>query len=309
VDEAKAPGSWFENVALRHNGDLLVTMLAPYASIYSIQKPLSASPSVSVINIPNANGTLGIAETSPDVFAIVAGSFSSLAMPVPGTQTMWELDMSGPQPKTRLIASMPDAGLLNGVAKLPHLSAILVADSGLGKVWRVDIKTGKYVLAAEVPEMAAVPMHAAPQLGVNGVRITGDGFMYFSNSNRAAIYRLRIDRNGFAVKGAKAECVAQFDADNIDDFAIDGNGEYWAATNFDNTLVVAKMGLTTGDEVVVGRPTDLTVAGDTSLALGGRTWADRNLVYVVTAGALGRPVNGTVTEPAKVVVIDRSGFQ
>ncbi|KAI3327800.1 hypothetical protein HD806DRAFT_335267 [Xylariaceae sp. AK1471] len=305
------PGSWFENVALRQNGDLLVTMLQPNASVYSIQQPLSESPKASIISIGNANGTTGIAETSPDVFAIAAGLWSDLAVPVTGTMALWRLDLTGPEPTTRLITNMPEAGLLNGVTSISLGSspAVLVADSGLDLVWRVDLVTGAYETAVKVPEMAAVPDHVAPQLGVNGVKAR-DGYLYFSNSNLASIFRIAIDENGYALDGAEAEQVAKFDVDNIDDFAIDENGDYWAATNLNDTVAVARMdSIGTAGTAVVGSRTQLTVAGDTALALGGRTESDKNIVYVVTGGALGRPVNGTVTEPAKVVAVDKTGFR
>ncbi|KAJ2997290.1 hypothetical protein NUW58_g689 [Xylaria curta] len=300
------PGSWFENIAIRQNGDLLVTLLQPSASIYSIRRPLSDSPEISIISIENANGLLGIAETSPDIFAVVGGKFSSLAVPIPGTMAIWEINFRGPKPTTRLVAELPEAGSLNGIASLPSRSSpvILAADNGIEQVWRVDLKTSEYEMAAEVPEMKAVPNATLP-LGVNGVKIR-DGYLYFSNSNLASIFRLRIDENGVAVKGAEAELVAKFNAENIDDFVIDEKGNCWATTNFQNTVDVAQMG--SPGKVVVGKSTELTVAGDTALALG-RTKRDKNIVYVVTGGALGRPVNGTVTEPAKVVAIDRTEFK
>ncbi|KAI0448277.1 hypothetical protein F5B21DRAFT_498061 [Xylaria acuta] len=300
------PGSWFENIALRRNGDLLVTMLQPNASVYSIQRPLSGSPVASIISIDNANGLLGIAETSPDVFAVAAGIFSALATPVPGTMTVWEINLRGPEPTTRFITKMPEAVFLNGVASISNCSspAVLVADNGLGRVWRVDLKTGEYETAAEVPEMQSVADAPLP-IGVNGVKVR-NGDLYFSNSNHASIYRLAIDKDGIAVKGAKAELVAKYDAGNIDDFVIDERGQFWAATNFNNTVAVAKPGST--GIVVVGESTQLTVAGDTALVLGGRTKSDKNIVYTVTSGAVAGPVNGTVTEPAKIVAIDRTGF-
>ncbi|KAI0865487.1 hypothetical protein F4860DRAFT_311606 [Xylaria cubensis] len=301
-----APNSWFENIALRQNGDLLVTMLQPYASVYSIQQPLSGSPRSSIINIANANGLSGIVETSPDVFAVLAGNYSALATPVPQTMAVWEIDLRGLKPTTRLITKIPEAGLLNGAAAIPTASspAILVTDNGISQVWRIDVKTGKYETAAEVPEMKSVPNATIP-LGVNGLKIR-NGYMYFSNSNLASIYRLAIDKNGIAVEGAKAELVAKYDTDNIDDFAIDEKGNFWAATNFNNTVAVAKPGST--GIAVAGESTELTVAGDTALAFGGRTATDKNIVYVVTGGALARPVNGTITEPAKIVAINRTGF-
>ncbi|KAI0395712.1 hypothetical protein F5Y17DRAFT_465616 [Xylariaceae sp. FL0594] len=311
------PGSWFENIAIRHNGDLLVTMLNPSASIYHIKDPLSSSTSVSasVISLDPAlaNGTLGIYETRPDVFVVAAALYSAFVVPVPGSFALWEIDLvSG---TTRLIAKMPEAVSLNGVTGIRGSSVVLVADYGLGLVWRVDVQTGAYEVAAKVPEMDPLP-GAKLQLGVNGLktRRARSGYyydLYFSNSNRASIYRLAIDASGFQRPGARAELVARFEADNIDDFDIDdATGDFWACTNFQNTVVVAKARSAAAvGAVVVGSPTELTVAGDTALALGGETKWDRDIVYVVTGGAQGRPVNGTVTEPAKVVAVDRRGFR
>lgn len=72
--------SWFENLAVRQNGDLLLTLLQPSAALYSIRAPLSESPEASIISFDNANGLLGIAETSPDVFVVASGTFSALAV-------------------------------------------------------------------------------------------------------------------------------------------------------------------------------------------------------------------------------------
>ncbi|KAI0441034.1 hypothetical protein F4803DRAFT_441167 [Xylaria telfairii] len=299
------PKSWFENIALRQNGDLLVTMLQPYGSVYSIKGPLSGSPKSSIINIPNANGVLGIAETSPDVFIVASGNFSALATPVPGTMAVWEINLRGLKPTTRLVTKIPEAALLNGITTVSDCSSpyVLIADSGLSRVWRVDVKTGQYETAAEVPEMQPIA-NATLEIGVNGVK-THDGHLYFSNSNYASIYRLPIDKNGVAAKGAKAELAASFDASGVDDFQIDERGNFWTAT-FDNSLAVAKPGST--GVVVDGKLTELTVAGNTALAFG-RTKSAKNLVFVVTGGAQAAPVNGTITEPAKIVAIDRTGFQ
>ncbi|KAI0407910.1 hypothetical protein F4802DRAFT_492990 [Xylaria palmicola] len=300
------PGSWFENIALRSNGDLLVTMLQPFAAVYAIQKPLSGSPKASIINFDNSNGLLGISETSPDVFAVSGGTFSALAVPVEGTMAMWTLDLTGRKPTTQLVTKMPEAVFLNGVITVPGCSTpyVLVADSGLSLVWRVNMKTGKYDVAAEVPEMQSVPTASLP-LGVNGVKIR-NGYLYFTNSNLAAIYKLAIDKTGVAVKGAKAELVAKLSAPFVDDFDIDAKGNFWVATNMNSTVEYAKPGST--GIIVVGKPTELTVGGDTSLAFGGKTKFDKNIVYTVTGGAQSRPVNGTITEPAKIVAIDRTGF-
>ncbi|KAI8634238.1 hypothetical protein F5Y19DRAFT_412549 [Xylariaceae sp. FL1651] len=301
------PGSWFENIAIRENGDLLVTMLSPYADTYLIQQPFSSSPNASIISkIKGANGSIGITEVKPDTFAISAGTFSALAVPVPGTMGVWELSLAGPKPTTRLIASMPEAGFLNGATSISDgfSYAVLVADGQLGVVWRVDLTTGKYEIAVNVPEMAPVS-GSAIIIGVNGVKVH-DGYLYWSNSNMVSIFRIAINKKGFPVEGAAVELIAYFDGDNIDDFDIDANGAFWVATNDGDTVVVAKKNST--EVVVLGSSTELTVAGDTALAFG-QTKSDKDIVYVVTGGAQLRPVNGTLTEPAKIIAINRAGFK
>ncbi|KAI1311770.1 hypothetical protein F5Y03DRAFT_382034 [Xylaria venustula] len=299
------PTSWLENIAVRQNGDLLVTMLSPNASIFHIQEPLSGSPQSSIISVPNATGLLGIAETTPDVFAVTGGIFNGVAVPVAGSMAVWEVDFTGSEPTVRVAAQLANAGIVNGLAFIPGSSppAVLVADSALSLVWRVDLTTGEYEVAAEVPEMKG-SANASTPLGVNGLK-TRDGDLYFSNTNLASIFRLPLDERGVVPQDAQAVRVAKLDATFMDDFLIDEEGKIWAATNQGNTVVVAEKD--TGSVVVAGTATTLTVAGDTSLALG-RTEDAKNIVYVATGGTVTTPVNGTVSEPGKVVAIDRTNF-
>lgn len=234
---------------------------------------------------------------------------------------VWEVNLRGPEPTKRLVTAIPEAGLLNGVASLPFAApsssrncstppsspVVLIADSSLGMLWRVDLATGSYEIASAVAEMQPIP-DAGLALGVNGVKVR-DGYLYFSNSNHLAVYRIAIDAaSGRIAADAQAELAATFVTKaNIDDFDIDAAGNVWVASNFDDTVEVFRAD-GSGAVVVVGAPTELTVAGDTAVAFGRTAGADKNVVYVSTGGALGNPVNGTVTEPAKVVAIDRTGF-
>lgn len=116
---------------------------------------------------------------------------------------VWEINLKGLKPTTRLVTKIPEAAILNGITTVSDCSSsyVLIADSGLSRVWRVDVKTGQYETAAEVPEMQFIA-NATLKIGVNGVK-THDGQLYFSNSNYASIYRLPIDKNGVAAKGLK----------------------------------------------------------------------------------------------------------
>ncbi|KAI0173217.1 hypothetical protein GGR52DRAFT_542300 [Hypoxylon sp. FL1284] len=306
VTQAVANGTYIENIAVRANGDLLVTLLQPSASVYTVREPFSHSPSVSLVHtFEGANGLTGISETSPDTFVVAAALYPGLAAPYQNTSTLWEMKLSCTGEATaRKIVHIPEAKLLNGIVTIPsYRGAVLVGDSLSGVLYRVDVATGRYDVVLDIPELKPIP--GGPfDLGVNGVKIHA-GYLYWSNTDRDLIYRFPIDRLGYPMQGAKVETIATVKhASYVDDFAIDRQGNIWAATDFDNMLI--KIGTDGRDTVVLGSPTELTVAGDTSAAFG-RNPLDKHILYVTTSGAPAVPVNGTVSEPGKIVAVDTRG--
>ncbi|KAI4863778.1 hypothetical protein F4820DRAFT_425806 [Hypoxylon rubiginosum] len=307
VTQAAENGTYIENIAVRSNGGLLVTLLQPSASVYAVEDPFSRSPSMSLVHtFEGANGLTGISETSPDTFVVAAARYPGLAAPYQNTSTLWELKLNnkGEEATVHKIVHIPEASLLNGIVTVPsYKAAVLVGDSVLGVVFRVDVTTGRYDVVLDIPELK--PIVGGPiDLGVNGVKIRA-GYLYWSNTDRASIYRFPIDMLGYPVQGAKVEQVAAIkNASGVDDFALDRQGNIWAATDFDNMLItIQKDGRET---VVLGSPTELTVAGDTSVAFG-RTPLDRHILYVTTSGAAAVPVNGTIIELGKIVAVDTRG--
>jgi hypothetical protein len=308
-----ARGTWIESVTVRANGDLLVTILLPTAAVYSVSDPSSANPVVSLVHaFPDSTGVVGITKTRADVFAVNAGNFTGIANTVNGTSLVYEMNMCGvgpgskKTPKVRVAARLPTAQVLNGLVALPGKpTTVLAADSALGLVWRIDTVTGAYDVAMQVPEMAAVPT-AAVKFGVNGVKIRG-GYLYFSNSNTATIFRIAITKTGSMAAGAVVEKVVTFASPWVDDFTFgpETDGLIWASTNIGNTIVAVYPNGTT--VTVEGAFTQLTVAGATAVEFG-RTKKDAHVLYVSTTGGLARPVNGTVMEGGKVVAIDTAGF-
>ncbi|KAI0016059.1 hypothetical protein F4780DRAFT_798701 [Xylariomycetidae sp. FL0641] len=331
--------TWLENVAVRANGDLLATAYLPEGLLYRIADPSDGtappSPRVSVaFNLSAAvapgrtTGLVGIAETpdTPDVFAVVG------AVTDPATNvTDWALygvdftvGADGGAPAVRTLAPLPDAQLPNGAAALPSGGVVLVADSTAGRVWRVDVASGSVAVAAQGPAFAAQQQQQQEggdvPLGVNGLKVARSSdnattWLYWTNSDAASIYRLRLTARGFAAPGAAPQLVAQLAGTSggfVDDFAIrQDTGEMYAATNHDGTLLAVRADGSRQQVVVVvvvaGSATSLALAGDTACAFG-RGHGDREVLYVVTSGALGDPVNGTVTEGGKVVAVDTAGF-
>ncbi|KAI1383736.1 uncharacterized protein F4822DRAFT_49123 [Hypoxylon trugodes] len=297
-----------ENIAVSGSGDLVVTLFHPTASVYAVEKPLSDSPIMSLLHtFQDANGTTGIVEINPGIFVVATAFYQGLATPVANTTSFWELQWGGKGlPATvRRIDHAPKASLVNGITSIPGLkSAVLAVDGALGLIYRVNVITGVNQVVLDATELKPVP-GSQLGLGANGIKIR-DGYVYWSNTDAVSIYRTLIDSKGYPIRGAKVEKVVTIEgASGVDDFNFDRQGNIWAATNLDNTVVTIKPD--GRREVVVGSPTELTVAGDTAVAFG-RTAADKDIVYVTTCGAVASPVNGTITEPGKIVAIDAKGY-
>lgn len=71
-------GTWAENIAVRSNGQLLVTILSS-PELYEVD-PFGLETPQLLQRFPNATGLLGIVELKEDVFAVVAGNYSTATL-------------------------------------------------------------------------------------------------------------------------------------------------------------------------------------------------------------------------------------
>lgn len=308
-------GTWIENLCVRSNGNLLVTSLTPNASVYQVSQPTTPRTTVSLVHMfDSIDGLGGITETLPDVFVTFGGNFSALARPKVGTFSVFEIDLRRTsehnlRPAVRLVAAIPEAVFPNGVQTVPDIpTTILIADSTLGLVWRLDTLSGDYEVGIQVPEMAVVP-EAPYEIGINGLHIH-NGYIYWTNSFAATIYRIQIDGLGRAVPGAEAETVINLSSETtfLDDMTLGPFDEdiIWAMTNLDDTIIAVRPD---GSFVVVdGSKTELSFAGGTACKFG-RTDEDSDILYVVTSGGIASPINGTLTVGGEVLAVDTSSFR
>ncbi|KAI5456312.1 hypothetical protein BGZ63DRAFT_366961 [Mariannaea sp. PMI_226] len=300
-------GTWIENIAVRANGNLLLTSLTPNASLYEVLDPACAAsrhPKVTRrFTIASITSLLGIAETGDDVFALAGGNFTTTTGGVKGTWGLWAVDFTakGHNSKPKLITPIPDAVLLNGATSVPQRRKIvLIADSALGLVWRVDTVTRKYDIAIRVPEMK--PGSSSPtSIGINGLHIH-KGYLYWTNLSTTTFYKIRFTKEGYPARGAKVETVVKLSASRLDDF-IFGPGKSntaWVATNSDNRVFAVEPN---GDNIVVagggGGSDSNEVPGATACKFG-RTRRDAKVLYVTTSGGS--------TQGGKVQGIDTTGF-
>lgn len=274
---------WIENIAVRHNGNLLLTTLTPNASLYEVINPASKNPSTELrFTETSVDSFFGIAELSPDKFAILGGNHTPTAG-LPGQWSVWTVDFARHNGiKPQLAATLPDAVLLNGASPVPGFpDFILAADSTRGVVFRVNVRTHKVDITQDLPEMKP-RSDTAISIGINGLRIRGN-HLYFTNSATHAFYRIKVNKDGTTVNGAKVETVSVIDASFADDFAF-GPGldsTAWVVTNSDDSIVaVHSNGQSQEVAGGVGSP---IIPSDTSCRFG-RTLADASMLYVTTAG-------------------------
>jgi hypothetical protein len=304
--------TWLENIAVRANGDLLVTQFAPAPILYTVRDPTSEKTELEAVHeFTDITNVLGITETLPDTFVIVGGNATANATGYAGTFSSWEVKFLNGVAKIRKVANIPEAMFLNGVVALPNApNIVLIADSQFGLLFRLDTKRGMHEIVADRPEFKpnAERFNKTVGFGINGVKIR-DGYLYFSNTNLVNIYRIQITEEGYIAQSGKALVELYADLNSlttfIDDFEIGKDGTLWVVTNDENTVIAVSPESRKG-QVVAGAKTQLTVAGATGAAFG-RTRKDKYVLYVSTAGGLDAPVNGTVVEPGKVQGIDTQG--
>ncbi|KKY28260.1 putative six-bladed beta-propellerlike protein [Diplodia seriata] len=183
-------GTWIENIAVRPNGNLLVTLLAPSADLYEIVLSSNHSAEAGLVRRFAAyEGLTGIAETAPDVFAVLAGNYST---PSTASWSLWEADFTTTTTTTttvnELVPSIPNALVLNGMTTTAgpllqqrddDVQQLLISDSTAGHVLRIanllsspspdDPDDDIAVFLADDRTMS--PPNASLPTGVNGIEM------------------------------------------------------------------------------------------------------------------------------------------
>lgn len=279
-----------ENLAVRHNGEILVTSTKT-TSLFQIS-PNKAKAPIKVAQIPNAIGLGGITELEQDVFYVVASSNVSGKATAPGANSIWKVDMrqsstleseAVAQPAhVSLVATILDAQILNGMCRmgLNDTSNLLIADSGAGTIIKLDVNTAAYEIVLRDPTMANVPSGFVPPgftpISVDGIHVHGSD-LYYTNLNQGLFAKVPISRTTGVATGP-----AEVLIDKIfgDDFVLSKDGKQaWIAMNGQNTLVeVDILGKTA--RVIAN---SAFLSQDTAVAFG-RTVHDRNSLYISGAG-------------------------
>ena len=271
-------GTSLENLAVRQNGKVLATVIS-HPELYQLDPIHGGPPELVSNNFGPVLGLLGIVETWPDIFYVVAANFSAVALAAaPGSNSVWKVDLTSsriPAPTTK-IADVPDGGALNGMALLNEDKGhILIADLTVGVVWRLNVLNGEVLRIIEVPAMLPPPPPAL-KFGVNGIKVR-DGALYFTNSGFGALYRLPIHADGTAAGNVSAVASG---IDIVDDFQFNDEGDAFVTQNSSSELVEVTH---EGMKRLLVDNTTLTLPNPTAAQFG-RTSADRGSLYISEDG-------------------------
>lgn len=208
-----------ENIAATRNGSLLVTIVGrPEVHIVN---PLVTPPTALVVaKIPDVNAVFSITELSDNIFAIAAGNYTTENAPVPGSFSVWSIDLSSHYKAAKVgkIVDVPGVGMINGLATLDS-KTLLLADSWKGNIASLDVESGKNSIWFEDKSTASNFSAPGSPLDVNGVKVHEDG-VYYTNTVQSSLNRVRFDRTAGKVIGM-TETLAQGNAIAVpDDFAV-----------------------------------------------------------------------------------------
>lgn len=285
VYETETIGPWFENLAVRPSGTILASRMdAP--QLWHIDPDNKTG--VPLVEVPGVLSTTGIAEVAEDVYVFAAGNFSfETRSVVPGSFSVWAVDLAGAgdeSPVPELVASFPDAGFLNGVAAWDD-SRVLVSDTTGGVVYVLDINTGEFSVALDIPEVAIA----------NGIRAR-NGTVYVVSGDSGSIYRIPVDEDA-GLNGTPELIAADL---SLDDFDIADDGTIYGAAVWNSQVV--KIAVDGEVTVVAGGADSLELLSCTSVRLGRRK-SDKETIYVSTMGNGAFPEPGDASTEAKIVAI------
>jgi len=188
---ASLPGNLVENLAVRANGQILVTSSTPSPNLWQID-PLQIRKPLLITTFPETNGTFGITEVQPDVFYVATGNiiFDGVTVSPPTSFSVWKVDMAffqmsvnntivSPAEISKLVDMPPNASI-NGMTSTPFSvyepSFLLAADSVNGLVWSISLPVnGVPEVFIGVKDTTMLPPPPSRALGINGIK-------YFNSS-------------------------------------------------------------------------------------------------------------------------------
>ncbi|KAL7952778.1 hypothetical protein V8C34DRAFT_322444 [Trichoderma compactum] len=249
--------TWLESIVVRRNGDILATSPFYSSNIFTVKRPSLYTDSTAKVlaSVLDVNSLLGITELAAlygkEASFFAGGNFTSLASftttvgSFRGFKLTIDRDDKAIAQKVSDLA--PNSSFPNGVTAIPQApGSVLIADSFVGAIGRLDVSTGHYSPRASAFQEMAVPEGAQLSIGV------------------------RVHSKGYLVNGAQPSMVAKISsvASGLDDFIFDSHSNFILATNSPENAIVHVDVKTGKSKRVIGGPTDSLMPDSTCLAFG-----------------------------------------
>ncbi|KAL6885752.1 hypothetical protein GGI43DRAFT_388874 [Trichoderma evansii] len=164
--------SFFESIAACPNGSLLLTR-------QDVNELWEVDPATGtgkfIVTIPGVESLTGFCKVSPHVYAVGAGIYHVAAHEgaVPGSFSLWIVDLNGTKPQFCQVVKMPEIGQLNGIATW-NANTILAADSYFGKIYRINLVDGTYSVCID-NDITNNPPQNPVKMGANGIKVRSIG--------------------------------------------------------------------------------------------------------------------------------------
>lgn len=223
-----------ENLAVDDDGDVYLTM-NPTGEVRRLdaedarETGLTLDDTSLVATLPARGGfTLGIVEVEGDLYV-------ALPAPVASHRGIWRLPVDGPTPAGPF-APIPDSGLINGVLHDPARDRLLVTDSFLGRIYRVDLPGGAVDVWADEALLDPTGF-----IGANGLAMDARGDVHVAHLDEGRLVRFPVGPNGSAGSPeVVVEDPALVGADGLDFHR--GRTPYVAVNGQDRVVRVAPSG-------------------------------------------------------------------
>ncbi len=286
-------GTWVENSATRHDGSILTTLVTK-PDIYMFgRRALRPEPFlVHSFSSLRLTSVTGITESSPDTFQVIVANTSLATLTAaPGPNHIYSVTFppgciyeqgTAVTTEAKLTASLPDAGLLNGLTTLNNYT-ILAADSRKGVVYAINTITGAYHIAISDPLLVgnSPTGQVATGSGVNGIKIRGC-YLYFTNTAGSLFAKVEIDLIGGTAKGAATVVARLAIGLGFAVFNLDSQGNaYMAIRSGDEiSLISARNGK---QRIIAGMVNGTELVQPTSISFG-KGLGEEEWAYVTTGG-------------------------
>ncbi|KAF7590622.1 hypothetical protein BBP40_002617 [Aspergillus hancockii] len=293
VFQLKKNGTWFENLYIRRNGNIIVSRI-DVPEIWSITPGpdgVSRGEGSLLYRFPNATSVLGIAEMERDVYAVIAGNISLPSIvPTPGSFVVWTFNLKEQEPRAEVLAPIPAGQFLDGVVRFSD-DVLLITDAHKGVIWRLNTTSGGYSEALTHSTM--LPAEGQPvKVGVNGLKVFRN-YIYYTSTSQEVYARIPVDK--YASATGPVEVIMS--GLTFDELLLTANGTAYLTTNPQNELVeISPEGRV---HLVAGSQFKTTLGGLTSVAFS----RDHSVLYVTTCGAQFAPILGKIIEPSKIVAV------